>query len=74
MNADVMNKIWNNAYFDAIGCGESIEFAEKYANAKIAPMIAAQKKAEFWSKHPNGIAKPNQAGQRQRKELRASYC
>ena len=37
MNLNQIQKIWENAYMDAIGCGESLEFAEEYATKKVAP-------------------------------------
>jgi hypothetical protein len=33
---DEISQIWTNAYFDAIACGYSDEFATKWAHDKVA--------------------------------------
>jgi len=68
---DRIRKIRHEAYMDAIGCGETLDFAEKYASQKVAHLVAAQKKKEALGEPCKIIYRSNQAGIRQAAQRKA---
>lgn len=68
---DRIRKIRHEAYMDAIGCGETLDFAEKYASQKVAHLVSAQKKKESSGSPHKPIYRSNQAGIRQSAQRRA---
>lgn len=59
--------LWDKAFWNAIGCGHTVEQAEDFAREKTAAMRALLRSAERRQAHPNGHPRPGcRAGRLQR--------
>lgn len=67
--SDRISFLWDKAYTDALGAGHADPF--EYADKAVAQLSAHLRRVENHQKHPNGFARPNQAGCRQAAERRS---
>jgi hypothetical protein len=66
--------LWDKAYWDAIGAGETEDDASAYAKRKCAGLQATLAHVERKQAHPNGhLRQGGRAGRRQAAERRAHY-